>query len=61
MGTGTTGFVCAIYGTKFVGSEKDSAVFQLAESRIVSMFLTCDTAKSKLLVLFFYCLLTLFH
>jgi DNA modification methylase len=44
MGTGTTGFVCAIYGTKFIGSEKDSAVFQLAESRIVSKFLTCGTA-----------------
>ena len=34
MGTGTTGVICGIFGTKFIGTEMDQDCFDIAFSWI---------------------------
>jgi len=34
MGTGTTGVICGIFGTKFIGTEMDVDCFDIAYNRI---------------------------
>lgn len=48
MGTGTTGVVCAKFGTKFIGSEIDEDCYGKAWGRISQQYLTCGTNGSKL-------------
>lgn len=54
MGTGTTAYCCAEVNVKFLGSEKDTAVFHAATSRIAQKYTTIDPERSKFFHLIFF-------
>jgi len=54
MGTGTTGYCCAEFKVKFLGSELDKELFYAAKDRIAQQFTHVDPATGKLLLKNFY-------
>jgi tRNA G10 N-methylase Trm11 len=53
-GTGTTGVACAKFGLKFLGSDKDKAVFNVAFRRVHDSFLKAGIVVVVIFVNFDY-------